>query len=359
MTTTALAALLAGLVLLDAAGAARDPAPDFEVQEVAPGVYTIVVDEVPGLLPPANTVFLVNDADVMVVDPGGSAAEARTRLAALREITTAPVRYVINTHGHDDHTGGNAVFRDAYRHVEIIAHVSVAAGAADDRVRRRTVALQLPATVERLQRALRTGVGLDGAPLTAAARPPIERDAARLAAYARTIERESPGQPTLPVFQRLTLRRGARTIEILSFGAAHSPGDVVVFLPAERVLVAGDLVTWPLPIADADSSLHGWALALAGLRQLDADVIVPGHGPVLRGWGSVERLGELIGDADRATQEAPSGRTPADLLAARLARWRPALAAETPLGGVLFDRFVAGAAEAAGRRTAVPATTSR
>src|SRR5215210_2719213 len=95
---------------------------NFEVVKVADGVYAAIRKEPPGLTVNANSVFIINDQDVVVVDTTLTPGTAKELLAALRRLTSKPVKYVVNTHWHDDHIMGNQVFRDAFPGVEFIAH---------------------------------------------------------------------------------------------------------------------------------------------------------------------------------------------------------------------------------------------
>ena len=98
------------------------PAKQFEIEKLADGVYGFVWK---GLLENpinGNSLFIINDSDVVVVDTSNFPSTARVMLAELRKLTDKPVRYVVNTHWHDDHHGGNFVFREAYPGVEIVAH---------------------------------------------------------------------------------------------------------------------------------------------------------------------------------------------------------------------------------------------
>ena len=94
----------------------------FEIVKVAEGVYAAIRKEPPGLTVNGNSIFIINDDDVIVVDTTLTPGSARAELAALRKLTSKPVRYVINTHWHDDHIMGNQVYRDAFPGVEFIAH---------------------------------------------------------------------------------------------------------------------------------------------------------------------------------------------------------------------------------------------
>ena len=99
--------------------------------------------------------------------------------------------------------------------------------------------------------------------------------------------------PTMTVADSLVLRRGARTIEIRYLGRANTRGDLVVYLPRERVAITGDILVAPVPFAFG-SYLGDWVKTLAALRSLDAAVIVPGHGSVQRDWRYLDQLSALL-----------------------------------------------------------------
>src|SRR5689334_46827 len=111
------------LTVAAAANASPGPADGgFSVERLADGVYAAVRTDPPGLMVDANSLFIVNDNDVVVVD----APEASVQMiAALRRITGKPVSYLINTHWHDDHVIGNAAWRKAYPGIRFIAHASL------------------------------------------------------------------------------------------------------------------------------------------------------------------------------------------------------------------------------------------
>ena len=96
--------------------------PRFELIKIADGIYAAIRTEPPGLTVNANTVFIINENDVVVVDTTLTPGTAREEIAALKRITNKPVRYVINTHWHDDHIMGNQAYKEAFPGVEFIAH---------------------------------------------------------------------------------------------------------------------------------------------------------------------------------------------------------------------------------------------
>ena len=218
------AALL--LVIGSVAGICADPTPErgFTIEKLADGVYAVVRHEPPGLATHANNVIIVNDVDVMVVDTSQSPALTREVLAALRTITRKPVRYVINTHWHDDHYIGNQVYRDAYPDVDIIAHARTLRELPAEAAANRTeMARALPGMVGRIAGALETGISLAGTPITEEERRAYHSDvewAERYSRGASGADRPAHHRGVGPP----DAARGARIIDIRSLGAGHSPG---------------------------------------------------------------------------------------------------------------------------------------
>src|SRR5260370_35161239 len=101
--------------------------PEFEMVKVADGVYAAIRKEPPGLTVNGNSVFIINDDDVVVVDTTLTPGTAKEELAALRKLTSKPVKYIINTHWHDDHILGNQVYRETFPGVAFIPHAAARA----------------------------------------------------------------------------------------------------------------------------------------------------------------------------------------------------------------------------------------
>ncbi len=212
---------------------------------VAPGVWMVQGESALGA--PANrnfisnAAFVVTPAGVVVVDALGSPALARELVAAIGKLTAQPIRHVVVTHYHADHIYGLQVFKDLG--ATITAHQSGRAYLHSD-----TASLRLQASREALA-------------------PWIDAQT-RLVGADRWI--------TEPV--RFTL--GGVDFVLQPAGPAHTPEDLVVVLPQQQVLMAGDLVfRGRVPfVGQADSGR--WVEALDRLLLMRVQTIVPGHGPV-------------------------------------------------------------------------------
>jgi cyclase len=344
-----------GAIIAPPETAAASPA-GFELKLIGAGVYAAIRREPPGLMVDANSIFILNDDDVVVVDTNGTPSSAREVLAALRRLTTKPVRYVVNTHWHDDHIMGNQVWRDAYPGVEFIAHANTRAylpekGAAA----RRSMIEGAPPIVAMLRALVAKSTGLDGRPLTPSARASYLSDIRMAERYLAEVPGTEIVLPTITVDSRLTLYRGQRVIDIRDLGHGHTAGDLVVHLPAEGILIAGDLVVWPVPLVGSDQShIADWIVTLGKLRDLHPVAIIPGHGPVLRDETYVALTQRLFASVLRQTRAAVArGESLQQTLKnIDLEEFRCAFAGDDQVRNVLFTQYVAEPATAAAFREA-------
>jgi glyoxylase-like metal-dependent hydrolase (beta-lactamase superfamily II) len=264
------------------------------VEKLADGVHALLwtdplADPIEG-----NSLVIINREDVVVVDTGLFPSTARRLVAEVKKLTPLPVRYVIHTHWHDDHTNGNQVFRETWPAVEFIAHVDTRADlvAKTHDVRDRDLA-DIEQGLAMYEEWLRTGKDGAGNDIDDARRGRIE---ARMALHRAAIAEfgtivNTP--PDLTFEQSLTLRRDGRTIEVRWLGRGNTRGDTVILLPKERIAAIGDLVVHPVPFAFG-SYYREWIATLARVDSLPADVLVPGHGPVYRDRAYLRQVQELL-----------------------------------------------------------------
>ncbi|MBL8985460.1 MAG: MBL fold metallo-hydrolase [Gemmatimonadetes bacterium] len=281
--------------------------PGFEKVALAPGVWAFVFDNPLGNLANVDgtAVVIVNATDVVVVDAQWTPATARRIIAEIRKLTPNPVRYVITTHWHGDHWFGNQAYRDAFPGVEFVAHPNTLLDLEAQELPslEPTWKTNLPQFITDLGDRLAKGVRRDGTPYTAADSASVKSQIAALRWAVPKVKEIVPVRPTLLVADSLVLRRGDRTIVIRHLGRGNTRGDLSVWLPAERVLVTGDLLVNPAPYSFG-SYLSEWKAVLTQLRTLPAVAVVPGHGAVQRDWAYLDLFVELLDATIRQTRDA-------------------------------------------------------
>jgi glyoxylase-like metal-dependent hydrolase (beta-lactamase superfamily II) len=248
----------------------------FTFHEIQPGIYHAVGTG--NLSVGCNGSILVNEDDVLIVDSHITPAAAWALLKELKNITDKPVRYVVNTHFHFDHAHGNQVFPEG---VEIIGHEftreKLAAGASKNGRSWDLFVGGLPARIAEMEAELKAA--RDASDQTKVAE--LEKNIAVQKRYQDATAAIEVTPPTTTLSQRMTLFRGGREIQLQYFGRGHTGGDVVVYLPREKVVATGDLLTAGLSYM-GDGYLEEWADTLEELKSLDFEVVLPGHGQAFR-----------------------------------------------------------------------------
>ena len=241
----------------------------YKFEKIADGVYYASV-AAPGL--GSNNVVVVNDTDVLIVDTGTSPAAARAFVEDIKKLTDKPIRYVVNTHFHYDHTAGNQIFGPD---VQIIAHDYL---------------YQTLGTVDVLHRepfltsqVTRLSAQADALPGQIAAEGDAQKKAALQKELADTQHLQQNNAeikltpPNVHYATKMVLNRGGREIDLLFLGRGHTGGDTVVFLPKERIVCTGDLMESRLAYM-GDAFFSEWITTLEELKKLDFAVDLPGHG---------------------------------------------------------------------------------
>jgi cyclase len=271
--------------------------PNFETVAIAKDVYALIAK--PGILGEwgsSNTVFIVNQNNVVVVDTQMFPSRAVEIISEIRKVTDKPVRYVINTHWHRDHTQGNQVFVDAFGpDVKIIQHELE----REDQIKNQPAELTVraPEDIARLEKLIATNKDEKGVELDAANRMRIANLLATQKAYFSEVPNIRVTSGTLVFNNKLVLHEGNREIDVDYFGYAHTRGDIVVYLPMEKIVVTGDMVQPGIPDTKRSYPLK-WIGTLESLKALDWSINVPGHGKVQNDKEMVNRniayLNELI-----------------------------------------------------------------
>jgi cyclase len=250
------------------AGTAHD-GKAFRFNKVREGVYHAIGTGALAVV--GNSSVIVGDDGVAIVDDHVSPAAAQVLLDEVKELTTKPVRYVINTHFHFDHAHGNQVFGSG---VDIIGHEYTREMLATGR----SVAMPLfQGYLQGIPGSLATLRQRIAAETNPEARTKLQTQLAVAEQNAQSQAELRPVPPNVTLKSEMTLHLGSREIQIRHLGRAHTAGDVVVYLPAEKVVMTGDFLTAGLSNL-SDSYPDEWVATLEALKKLDFDTVLPGHG---------------------------------------------------------------------------------
>ena len=281
---------------------------DYELRRVVEGIYVAVRPDVFRQPVEGNLTFIVNDADVVVVDAGGTQASAESAIRLLRSVTDKPVRYLVNTHWHGDHNLGNPAWAKAYPGLEILAHPNTVAGMTVENIDLQNLPRQLGETIAALRKGIETGADEQGQPLPADRLERWKKMLPDLETALAESKRTTVMRPTMTA-DALVLRRGEREIQVRYLGRGNTEGDLVVWLPRERVAISGDLVVHPQPYGFGSFPTE-WIETLDKLAALDYAYLVPGHGEVQRDAAYIRSLQALIGKVrDQAAAAVKGGAT--------------------------------------------------
>lgn len=213
-----------------------------------------------------NTTAYVTDEGVILVDDKND-RNHDDLIAAIKSLSEKPVRYVINTHAHSDHTGGNQKLSGA-----------VIVGQVNER--------------------------------------------------ADMIKGKLPGAPSVTYSDQMTILLGGKEVDLRYFGRCHTDGDTFVYFPADKVIVTGDCFntgngrglnptgsTTPGFYADytINGSVLSWPATVDAALTLDWDVVIPGHGPTSNRAAFLKWRKDVDAVIDRVRTMARGGKTRTDI----------------------------------------------
>lgn len=274
----------------------------FDVEKVAEGVFAALPK--PAVLNNCNAAIFVLSRDVLVVDAHSTPSAAAALIAQIRkQITEKPVRYLVNSHFHWDHTQGNAAYKKANPQIEIIS-----SGA--------TKQLMSQLQRDRLKAQLETIPGLiDQVKIRRSyAKTARDRDWAddqlrQLAAYQAEMSSYPLELPTVSFDKTHVIKDAAGDLELAFNGKAHTAGDVQVFSASKKVLAAGDTIISMLPNIN-DGYPRPWPKTIDTAAAWKFEKIIVGHGSVQHGRERMGQFRNYIEDLTARVERAKQAGTP-------------------------------------------------
>lgn len=215
----------------------QNPPAQLTIEKVTPNLYVIFGSG-------GNVAVMPTSEGVILVDDK-FAQDGPQIMEKVRTVSDKPVRYVLNTHQHGDHTGGNEALLAA--NAELLIHKN---------------------------------------------------------ARANMVTSKQPGIPRISFADEAQISLGGKDVVARHFGRGHTNGDAMIYFPSEKVIHTGDLFVQGAPFCDIANggSIVDWDKTIGKALALDFDTVIPGHGPVVK---KADLLKWIEVDADRCRGPRP------------------------------------------------------
>jgi len=241
---------------------------NFDLVRLSDDAYAAIA--LPGGDAAANAGFVITDKWVCVFDSHLTAEAAKELIGEIRKLTQLPIRYLVNSHYHADHSHGNQAFPE---NVELISsHAAWQGQLNKDLPQLQRYQQLLPEQIERLRKEL-------NAPASAMRADEIRQELQQREQFLSRIRGLEIVLAGITFDRTLSLRTLNREVQLLFLGRGHTDGDIVMWLPEERILFAGDLVSNGALPNLMDGFSKDWIDTLAAINKMKPEVIIPGHGP--------------------------------------------------------------------------------
>ena len=275
----------------------------FTFNKIQDGIYHAVGTG--NLVVMSNATIVEGDRDVLVVDSHVTPGGAWALREELKAITPKPIRFVVNSHYHFDHSHGNQIYGPD---VEIIGHEfarqMIVAGKSLDSPAHNFFVGGVSNTIKTLEQRLAAATD-PKEQATIKAQLDVQRN------HLEGTEAVRPTPPTVTLTHTMTLHRGAREIRVLHLGRGHTAGDVVIHLPRERIIATGDLLVENTSYM-GDAYFTEWIDTIEALKKLDFETVLPGHGRAFTGKVKLDHWQAYLRDFWLQAQKFHTAGIPAE-----------------------------------------------
>lgn len=285
----------------------------FDIQKIADHVYAAVAK--PAAVLNCNAAIFETSQDLLVVDTHSKPSAVVALVAQLkREVSPKPVRYVVNSHFHWDHTQGTPAYRKMNPPPHIIASEATRRLLSENGAERIKQSLdQMRSTLEFTEQQRAKTKDAD------ALRKLTDLETG-VRSYIAEMKDYIPELPDLTFDHELILHDKMQDLHIAFRGRAHTSGDVVVFSPQSKVVATGDMIHSMLPFI-GDAYPREWPVTMRSVAELPFDHLIGGHGPVQNGKSNLQGMAAYIEELTNAVardKDKPLSDLQASITPARL-----------------------------------------
>lgn len=292
--------------------------------------------------PVVGNVTLIEQSDGwVVIDSGLAASHGREVVRYARSLSPKPIKVVAITHWHNDHPQGVSAIRDAFPNVRIISTTGTEQGllgpisfGVDYKPNPEAdaaIAKQGADYLEQLKKLLQD-------PATAPdRRERVKKAIVQYQAFPKDFAGTYVVPPTETFERRLGLGDSLRPVELIHLGRANTDGDLVAWLPNEKVVATGDIVVAPVPFGFF-SFPGDWIETLGKLKAMPFEILIPGHGDPQRDRAYIDKLVTAISDIRAKVAPLAKAGVKQDEVKAKV-DWASTIApfADTPRNKVNFE----------------------
>lgn len=229
-----------------------------------------------------NGVAIIGSDGVFFIDTYIQSNYAAESIKQLKEITNLPVKYVLNTHWHNDHVMGNHEFKKAFPDCRFISHDSTKI------YMEKNIALDFETELEtfvldkeQLEKEIKDGKTSGGTELTGNMPAFWKQLHHEISEYVENHKQSEFVNADITFNDEMKFQWGCQTIELIYDNSnGHSQGDVVVWIPEKKIVVTGDIIVGPTPYATY-YNIPGMIKAIQKIIDMNPSIIIPGHGVVL------------------------------------------------------------------------------
>jgi len=258
----------------------------FTLEKMAPGVTGAV--SFPAAQTNCNAVIFELSDSLLVVDTHSKPSAAASLIAQIRkDLSPKPVRFLVNSHFHWDHTQGNISYRKSFPQLRVIASETTR------RLLTERAAPTLKSSLESAGKSLEAWRQNLAKASDPAEKAYWQRMVSDTESFLKEMRDYTPDLPDLTVRGDLILHDKAQELQVVFRGRGHTAGDVSVWSPSRKAIATGDLAHGSLPYM-GDGYPKDWPITLAGLGMLEFDKLLGGHGGVLNGRERLDQMRTYI-----------------------------------------------------------------
>ena len=276
----------------------------FDIEKTADGVYAAIAR--PATVLNCNAAIFENARDLLVVDTHSKPSAVVALVAQIRrEVTNKPVRYIVNSHFHWDHSQGTPAYRRIAPQADLVSSEATRRLLASDG------AARLKASVEQLRKSVEGYKEKLARAATAGEKQAWSRFVRDTEAYLAEMNNYTPELPNVTFERDLIIHDKAHDLHLAFRGRGHTAGDVVVWCPQKRVVATGDLLHG-FPPYIGDGYPREWPLTLVRFAEFDFAHVIGGHAGVQHTRDRLYQMGTYIDELAEVVARGKARRVPLD-----------------------------------------------